>query len=276
MEMNKKILILFAYMTFAVIISNSFSVNASTYKGIEETSESLVDTNDINEVYLEQQKIKENIEKYGPVNTYRFEEPVNLSSKYVRHMPILVGCPEQPTASKIGLLLTKMDRSDKINNATIAEMLRQCTSNSDFKVEPDPLPQSISICVNSLEKLLSLYNISMEGQSYSDLYRECYIRDYFDERYNQNTLEEYNSSLFSEIYEKRNKEFVDFIGYLNQYPNPIERVDEGNFSDNLNKTKPVSEDDIELATNSPIQEKPTENILNAIFSKIRNFLKWFK
>jgi hypothetical protein len=92
-------------------------------------------------------------------------------------------------------------------------MVNECKEKDTFTINGRSISTEINDCIEYLDTLLRTSIDSNVEYSKEDLLRECKIRDYFNERFNEDTVKDYDLSFFNALFEERDNEFIQKIIY---------------------------------------------------------------
>jgi len=146
---------------------------------------------------------------------YTFDEPPDLFQRVNSYGTLLSWCPEDASFLRIKDKINKIKSAIKIDirDDEINEMVDECNEKDTFTIKGKPTSTEIDDCVDYLDDLLGNDIDPNVEYSKEDLLQECEIRDYFNERFNENTIDNYDVSLFNQLFEERDKEFIKRIIY---------------------------------------------------------------
>ena len=226
---------------------------------------------------------------------YVFDEPENIYSLIHQHLHTSYACPEEKTNSAIEAQINKQSPAlaSKLTSEDISKFMVQCDKSKRYFVggiAPEP---EIAGCFNKLDKLARDNDMyERDGLIYSAnvrwVYRECYIRQYFEQRFNKNTIEDYDQLEIDKIYEQRDSQLLQFLDYKIKYPSgtgPGEIVDDNGIV--IEQEKEIVQPSEEEIKNNPekydsnpsitlVDEIPSKSIIQTIREKLGTFFDWFK
>ena len=142
---------------------------------------------------------------------YTFDDPPNLFWKVKQHVNTHITCPEENSIDNIKEKVKDyswLSEEDKQNLKTM------CDNSGRFTVEAIQPSSEIKDCYDYLFSMLAKEGLRAHK---SWLYNECYIRKYFKERFNDATINKYNSSYFENRFKQRDDEFIDLVGIKKEY-----------------------------------------------------------
>jgi hypothetical protein len=251
---------------------------------------------------------------------YSFDEPSDLYWQIKQHVDVDYLCPEENSISEIRNQINKLTIiKDKISETQIQEIKQTCGESKRYTINGIEPESEIKACYDHLSILLENNNLltpnDTETNPWHWVYRECYIQEYFNSRFNSQTIEDYNASYFEQKLTERDQEFLDFVRYKIEFPkitldesitddegNPIIQLKERTYPD-AEEMKKICGNDTELAKyefpdeevlkelcgNSSEGKKPeflpsetqevkipSKSILETIEEKIKSFFEWFK
>ena len=233
-------------------------------------------------------------------NIYIFDEPPNLFQRVNSYGTLLSWCPEEVSFSTIKQKLALIQSVIKvdISGDEINKMISECNEKDTFTIMGKPINRVIDDCTRYLDTLLR-DNPNVE-YSKEDLLEECEIRNYFNERFNEETVADYNQSFFDDLFKGRDSEFIKKIIYqheqreVNREENETIAIPESkdldvkntsvNLFSNINEIRYIDTTEVileklpEFQKKEPlIVEKETtrENIFIRLLKKIFGFLPWF-
>lgn len=216
---------------------------------------------------------------------YTFDEPNNLFWLVKQHLSTSYNCPEVNTVDNIRNKINEIPIiRDLISNKDIQDFKEQCDNSDFFLINGIEVKEEIKKCFDYLSNLLEQNDLSVDKKV---LYKECYIRSYFNERFNEKTIKNYNPSFFKNLFEKRDIEFIEFIKVESEYNNlrlvTIDDEDEtgreiSNKENLLEKNLTIGKDrkvgNIENAIDGLEEKTASENLIELIKEKIKSFFKW--
>ena len=186
---------------------------------------------------------------------YSFDEPIDLFQRVNSYETLMSWCPEEVSILKIKDKINKFSEAIKtdVKDEEIDEMFEECKEKDTFTIKGREVAQETENCKEELNGLLEK---SLEGDieySNEDIVRECEIRDYFNERFNEETVETYDLSFFDGLFEERDKEFIDEIIF--RYGQGIGNTIEDGELEHKTSEEEVSEHKIENDEGTIISKK---------------------
>ena len=142
---------------------------------------------------------------------YKFDYPSDIYNKVDSYDAKTYSCPDELS---VGAIITKVNRSRKIDylsKGNFEEMLDQCKEGTFFRAPMKEIEPWLEECMTELSTTLDNDNVPILNNFEEDLIEECYILDYFSERYNSVSLETYDEDEFDLLFDKRKDDFVDFM-----------------------------------------------------------------
>lgn len=159
---------------------------------------------------------------YRPNETnYKFESPPDIFWLVRQHMYASYPCPDTRDISKLRLQIEKNNPLilSKMTDDDLAKIEKECADSGFYSLEGIAPESEIEACFNHLNSLVKekeLFHSTGALLSNSRyLYRECYIRQYFEQRYNNTSITRENITL---LYKQRDLELLEFLKYKNEYP----------------------------------------------------------
>lgn len=225
--------------------------------------------------------------KLGPlsINIYTFDEPPDIFWRVKQHLTGWYNCPGENSVSEIRNKINKLQIiRDRISDNDIQKLKEQCDNSNLFQIEGVETEGYIKECFNYLSTLLENDNLSAHKRW---LLKECYVREYFNDRFNYEILPDYNATYFENRLNGRDIEFIDFIKYKYQYGSLGEvseeeseatekgLIEQKTLAAKAKEQKERESGDAEIATASYERKKVPTNLIEIIKEKIRNFLRWF-
>ena len=238
---------------------------------------------------------------------YAFDEPEDLNWNVKKHFDTTFFCPKNATIpyirEKMQSIRTKYN--EIVSDDESVQFLNECRQDEIFNFVGRPLSPTMQGCYDNLTQFFPEIDLTTHTKLRMDIVRECYVREYFKQRFNGNTIEGYNQSRFDSLIYRRTNEFVDFARMQIEYPmtNVVEEVPADEISENddgsdmLNiSCRPEFGDECLTASagnltssnepanvterNEPAIEDreskiPTKSVLNQIKNSIKSFFKWF-
>jgi hypothetical protein len=134
---------------------------------------------------------------------YPFEEPEDLFQLTNSYGVLLTWCPEDATFSSIKEKLDMLEgaiRTD-ITDEEINAMVEECEEKDSFTIDGRSITDDIRECFDYMNSLVKLPD--------EDALQECEMRKYFNERFNEDTVEDYDQELFDSLFEERDRELID-------------------------------------------------------------------
>jgi hypothetical protein len=134
---------------------------------------------------------------------YPFEEPEDLFQLTNSYGVLLTWCPADAIFSSIKEKLDMLEgaiRTD-ITDEEINVMVEECEEKDSFTIDGRPITEEIRECFNYVISLIDLPD--------EDVLQECEMRKYFNERFNEDTVEDYDQELFDSLFEERDRELVN-------------------------------------------------------------------
>lgn len=208
---------------------------------------------------------------------YKFEEPLDVFWKVKQHLGSWYNCPEDNSIQSIRNQIDKLHLiKDRISEQDIVRIKTGCSTQDKYHIEGIEATGEIEECFDYLYNLLENNSLSAHKRW---LYKECYVRDYFKERFNPDTLADYDADYFNNIFTERDEEFVEFIDYKYLYNSLGEVTEEDTKQENLAAKEKEQRErdsaDVEIATANYERKKAPTNLIEIIKEKIKNFLEWF-
>ncbi len=218
---------------------------------------------------------------------YTFDEPSKLFWMVKQHIDTTYQCPEENSVSEIRKKVDKLIIiKERISDDDIQVFKEQCENSHFFLMRGVETEGEIKECFDYLSHLLEDKDLSAPHIRW--LYKECYVRSHFKERFNPETLDDYNASYFENRLNERDQEFVDFIKYKIEYPKTTreEATEEGK-EPTILEERNIDIEELENETSElekyeflPVETEeikiPSKSLLQIIKEKIKSFFKWFK
>ena len=155
---------------------------------------------------------------------YTLDEPENIFWLVNQHIPTGYRCPEDRTLSSIEAQIEKQNPLTlaKLTSDDLTKFMNQCNVSNFYSVAGVGPETEIATCFQHLDKLARDNDMyERNGLIYSNVrwvYRECYIRQYFEQSINEKTMEDYNQSEVDGLFSVRDRQFMDFLNYTILYP----------------------------------------------------------
>ena len=230
-----KIKIVFGFSLFLIFIMLSFFVIAEPLVGQEETQ-------------------------------FTFDEPQNLFQRVNSYDTLFLWCPEENSFSKIREKMDKIsDAIREVADEEIYGMIDECENTQTFSIKGRKMEEDINECTQTLTLLLE--NNLDENIEYSreHILEECEIRAYFNERFNEETVENYDKSFFDTLFEKRNEDFIKkTISVHERRKNnfPTEEGDGAKHPDTDDSVIKVSDGELKNSLHESTAILPVDNVEN--------------
>jgi hypothetical protein len=219
---------------------------------------------------------------------YTFDEPEDLFFKVTEHIGKSHPCPKNNTIEEIKDQITKRKLADKFTNQDFQTFKEECETFDFYNIPSIEPPKKIKNCYDNLVILLQSENISLPHDV--QLYTECYTRDYFEQRFNNVTIADYNKSYFKSIFDERDEEYKEFIKLKNEYggfrrnekekvetakQNATEQNVPGNYGKDIKRTNITLTEEGAIEGEDIRVKKISPSLKEEIKKKIKNFLEWF-
>ena len=226
---------------------------------------------------------------------YPFDEPGDIYWNVIRHSGMDIPCPESDVKAGIRERIENIGvMKESISESDIELYANQCTTQNAFVVKGIEPVGYIKECYDSLNNLLDknhLLNYSDLAFPYNHwIYHECYTRKYFKERFNPDTIADYDAVFFNDIFTKRDSEFVSFIENKLKYSQgtgTIKIMDENGTVKSISPSSEVTfppQEELEAhpekydlnPTSTEAVNIPSKSLIQIIKEKLGAFFDWFK